>query len=696
MNVKIENLRNIGIMAHIDAGKTTTTERILYYTGKNHKMGEVHDGTATMDWMVQEQERGITITAAATTCRWKKHVVNIIDTPGHVDFTIEVERSLRVLDGAVGIFDAVSGVEPQSETVWFQADKYRVPRVAFVNKMDRVGADFQKTIDEIREKLGKIAVPLQLPIGVENDFKGVVDLLDIKSVYFDERDRGMTVFQEEVSKEHLETILHQRDILLETLCDYDDEFAEKYLNGEEFSADYIKTIARKAVIDGEFVPVFCGSALKNKGIQPLLDAIVDYLPSPIDRGEIPGHSLDKKKEIVRRPCKEDLFSALAFKIATDPFVGILTYIRVYSGVLKVGQNVYNPLKKKRERINKILQMHADKRSELQEACAGEIVAVAGLKHTGTGETLCNEHRPIIYDRLEFPKSVLSIAIAPKTTADEKKLTDSLKQLELEDPSFSYGVDKETGQMLLYGMGELHLDIISDRLEREFHVGVSLGRPQVSYRETVSKNSPEIEIEETFRREQMGKIQFGHCKIRLGPTENQLGVEFISEVPPRELPEKFLKAVEKSIANSALGGIVAGHPIINVKVTLLEAKFDEEHSSETAYAIATSQAFRKACQDAKPRLLEPIMTLEVLTPSEYTGNVITSINTKRGNILNITSKKNKKEVVKAKVPLAKMFGYSTELRSRSQGRATFSLTFDHYDFMEKEAEKKFLESRGIFS
>ncbi len=691
MNLKIENLRNIGIMAHIDAGKTTTTERILYYTGKNHKMGEVHDGTATMDWMIQEQERGITITAAATTCRWKKHTVNIIDTPGHVDFTMEVERSLRVLDGAVGIFDAVAGVEPQSETVWLQADKYSVPRVAFVNKMDRVGADFQGTIDDIRKKLGKVAVPLQLPIGVENNFKGVVDLLEIKSLYFDEKDRGMTVLREDVSKDLLETTLNHRDMIIETLCDYDDEFAERYLSGKDMGPDCIKKLIRKAVIECEFIPVFCGSALKNKGIQLLLDAIVDYLPSPIDRREIQGHSLDRKRMIVRRPDKEDFFSALAFKIATDPFVGVLTYIRIYSGIIKVGQSIYNPLKEKRERINKILQMHADKRRELQEAVAGEIVAVAGLKYTITGETLCSEHRPIIYDLLEFPKSVLSIAIVPKTTVDEKKLMDSLGQLALEDPSFSYKADKETGQMLIYGMGELHLEIISDRLKREFNVGFSLGRPQVSYRESVNRSSFG---KATVRREQMGKMHFGHCEIQLSPTDNQFGVEFVSEVSPKELPEKFLKAVKKSIVSSAQGGITAGYPIINIKVTLLKVEFDEKEASETAYSIAAFQAFRKACQKAGPRLLEPIMKLEILTPSDYTGSIVAGISSKRGRILDVTSKQNKKEVIKAYVPLVEMFGHSTELRSRSQGRATFSLTFDHYDPMEKEAEKNFLESRGI--
>ena len=685
MNRPIEQLRNIGIIAHIDAGKTTVTERILYYTGKKHKMGEVHEGTATMDWMIQEQERGITITAAATTCGWKKHVINIIDTPGHVDFTLEVERSLRVLDGAVGIFDAVSGVEPQSETVWFQADKYRVPRLAFINKMDRVGADFQGTIKEIREKLGKTTMALQLPVGTENNFKGVVDIVDFKMLHFAEDDHGMTIVKKDIPLELKDQALKYRDQLIETLCDYDDNLAEQYLEEQSPDKENLHTVIRKAVIKHDIVPILCGSALKNKGIGPLLDAIVNYLPSPIDRGSVKGHSLkDTSKEIRREPSPDGPFSALAFKIATDPFVGLLTYIRVYSGLLKVGQSVYNPLKDKRERIQKIFQMHADKRTESKQARAGDIVAVCGLKHTVTGETLCSEHKPLAYDLLDFPRSVLSIAIVPKTTADEKKLLDSLKQLSLEDPSFSYGTDRETGQMLIYGMGELHLDIIADRLKREFNVGISLGRPQVSYRESIDQTSLG---EATFRREQMGRMRFGHCKIKIDPTDYQLGVHFVSHLSSKELPDKFLAAVQKSIEHSALGGMMAGYPIINIKVTLQKALYVEEEASEMAYSIAASQAFRDACQKALPKLLEPIMKLEVLTPSHYTGAIVSTLNAKGGRILDIGPKQTK-EIIRAHVPLAKMFGHSTELRSKSQGRATFSLTFDHYSPMEKGAKKSF--------
>ncbi len=687
----IAKIRNIGIMAHIDAGKTTTTERILYYTGKSHKIGEVHDGAATMDWMVQEQERGITITSAATTCAWLGHEINIIDTPGHVDFTIEVERSLRVLDGAIGVFDAVSGVEPQSETVWGQADRYNVPRIAFVNKMDRVGADFHNCIKEIREKLDKRASAVQIPIGVEENFAGMIDLVEMKAIHFKNDDLGASVRLEEISADLIDEAKIARDELLEHLADYDDELAELYLGGEEVEKTLIKKVIRKAVIHHQFIPVYCGSAFKNKGVQPLLDAVVNYLPSPLDRGVIKGVSAkDNTKTDERKPEAAELFSALAFKIATDPFVGSLTYIRIYSGELKVGQTILNSLKNKKERVTKILRMHANKRSEIDSARAGDIVALSGLKFTTTGETLCTEHKPIIYDLMQFPETVISVAIEPKTTADEKKLMTSLEQLKMEDPSFSYNHNPETGQLLILGMGELHLDIIADRLEREFKVGIRVGKPQVSYRESIKT---ETEAEGLFHRETGGKMQFGHVRLSVEPIEEQT-VLFESEVSKKDLPQNFLDAIQKSVLDSAPGGQLAGYPFIKIRVKLLEAKFNEDESVEVAYAIAASQAFRDACKKAGLCLLEPVMDLEVTTPQDYTGDIISDINTKRGKISSMGSKQNK-EVIEAKVPLSEMFGFSTSLRSRSQGRASFAMTFDHYAEIPRELAKTLLEKRGIY-
>jgi elongation factor G len=689
---KLNLIRNIGIMAHIDAGKTTTTERILYYTGKSHKIGEVHDGAATMDYMIQEQERGITITSAATTCEWNKHAINIIDTPGHVDFTIEVERALRVLDGAIGVFDAVSGVEPQSETVWAQADRYKVPRIAFVNKMDRVGANFQNCVEEIRTKLDKIAAAVQLPIGSEENFKGIIDLIEMRALYFSEEDMGSTVLEEDIPAEFEDEAALAREELIEALADYDDELAELYLGGEELSNEKLKEVIRSSVIEHFFVPVFCGSAFKNKGVQPLLDGVLAYLPSPIDRGEIKGHSAkDPSVEDVRKPDTSDLFSGLAFKITCDPFVGSLTYLRIYSGELKIGQSVYNPFKKKKEKISKILQMHADKRKELSSAGAGDIVALSGLKFTRTGETLCLDHRPIIFDLMEFPETVISVAIEPKTTADEKKLLETLKQLEIEDPSFNYRHNTETGQLLIFGMGELHLEIIADRLLREFKVGVRVGKPQVSYRESVNSV---MEAESIFHKEQGGKMQFGHVRLKVEPSDCQNGVEIETELTKRDLPIEIIEGIKRSINDTAPGGALAGYPFINIKVTILETKYNEEESSEVAYVIAASQAFSDACRKAGLDLLEPIMSLEVVTPGDYTGDIIADINSKRGKIINMGVKQNK-EVILAEVPLAEMFGYSTDIRSRSQGRASFTMNYLNHQVIEKGLAKKVLESKGIF-
>lgn len=689
---ELHRVRNIGIMAHIDAGKTTTTERILFYTGKNYKIGEVHEGTATMDWMVQEQERGITITAAATTCEWNKHIINIIDTPGHVDFTIEVERSLRVLDGAVGVFDAVSGVEPQSETVWGQADKYHVPRIAFVNKMDRVGADFLNCITEIREKLGKRAAAIQMPVGSEENFTGLIDLLTLKKYTWAGGDQGEKFTLTELEGSELDEAKLYRDELLEHLADYDDKLAEDYLGGAEISAEAMKKAIREAAIKHGFIPVLCGSAFKNKGVQTLLDAIVDYLPSPLDKGEVKGHDAkDTEKELTRKPDEKELFSALAFKIASDPFVGQITFIRIYSGELTAGTQVYNPLEKKKERINKILQMHANKRTELETASSGDIVAVSGLKFTTTGQTLCAEHKPIIFDLMEFPETVISIAIEPKTSADEEKLQKTLDYLKIEDPSFNYRNNKETGQLLIFGMGELHLDIITDRLEREFKVGVNKGSPQVSYRESVSGSG---KASHTFSRELAGKNQFGQATVHVEPLEGSLDLKVEFKKKDKAVPEEIYEAVKRGIMDSAPGGAMAGYPLIGIKAIVESVEFNEAESSDVAYTIAASMAFKEACTKAGLVLMEPIMGLEVITPSDYAGDVIADVNAKRGRILGIEPKNNK-DVLKAEVPLSEMFGYSTQLRSKTQGRASFTLTFKLYEPLTHNQAKEILQKRGIY-
>lgn len=678
-------------MAHIDAGKTTTTERILYYTGVNYKIGEVHDGTATMDWMIQEQERGITITSAATTCLWKNKKINIIDTPGHVDFTIEVERSLRVLDGAVGVFCAVGGVEPQSETVWLQADRYKVPRIAFVNKMDRIGADFFSVISEIKEKLGKTAAAAQIPIGSEDEFVGVIDVVEMKKYIWKDEELGAKYDIMDLESSEQDDAMAYREELISSVADYDEELAEMYLGGDEIDSLSLKKAIRKAVISDGFIPVFCGSAFKNKGVQPLLDAVIDYLPSPIDVGEIKGHEVkNTDKETSRKPDVSEAFSGLAFKIATDPFVGQLTFFRIYSGELKAGSQIYNPLADKKERIGKILQMHANKREELPLAKAGDIVALTGLKYTTTGQTLCATNKPIIYDLMDFPETVISIAIEPKTGADEDKLSKTLSQLKMEDPSFKYQHNKETGQLLIYGMGELHLEIIVDRLEREFKVGVNVGSPQVAYRESITGDA---KVQKEYKNEVSGKIQYGNVTLKVQPLEEQV-VKFESEFTSREIPKEFFKAVEQGVMDSVPGGAMAGYPFIGLKVTLVDMKYSEDDSNEVAYTIAASQAFREACQKAGLALMEPYMDLEVITPQESAGDVISDLNTRRGKILNMSAKANK-EIVKAEVPLAQMFGYSTDLRSKTQGRASFTMAFKHYEKMEHSLAKEVLEKRGIF-
>tara|TARA_B100001971_G_scaffold214585_1_gene252846 strand:- start:51615 stop:53690 length:2076 start_codon:yes stop_codon:yes gene_type:complete len=687
----LNKIRNIGIMAHIDAGKTTTTERILYYTGKNYKIGEVHEGTATMDWMVQEQERGITITSAATTCLWKDNNINIIDTPGHVDFTIEVERSLRVLDGAVGVFCAVGGVEPQSETVHAQADKYKVPRIAFINKMDRIGADFHNVVTEIKEKLGKNATPAQLPIGAEDEFQGVIDLVEMKKIVWNGEDLGAKYEVLELDDSEREEAEMYREELISSIADFDEELADLYLGGEEVPVPVIKKAIRHAVIKESFVPVFCGTAFKNKGVQPLLDAVIDYLPSPVEIGETKGHDVkNTDKEITRKPDFGEDFSGLAFKIATDPFVGQLTYFRIYSGELKAGSQVLNPHDGKKERIGKILHMHANKREELQSAGAGDIVAITGLKFTTTGQTLCASNKPIIYDLMEFPETVISIAIEPKTTADEDKLAKVLDQLKVEDPSFKYMNNKETGQLLIYGMGELHLEIIVDRLDREFKVGVNVGSPQVSYRESIVGTA---KATQKYEKEINGKMQYGEVTIEVEPIDEQI-VDFEADFKSREIPKDFFTAVEQGVRDSVLGGAMAGYPFIGIKAKLVDMKFDEDNSNELAYTIAASMAFKEACQKAGLVLMEPIMDVEVLAPNESTGDVIADMNTRRGKILSMNPKADK-EILKVEAPLSMMFGYSTDLRSRTQGRASFTMTFKRYERMENSLAKQVLEKRGIF-
>lgn len=672
--VPLEQTRNIGIMAHIDAGKTTTTERILYYTGITYKIGEVDEGTATMDWMVQEQERGITITSAATTCFWRDHRINIIDTPGHVDFTIEVERSLRVLDGAIAVFCSVGGVEPQTETVWRQADKYRVPRIAFVNKMDRLGADFFRVVRMIQDRLGARPVPIQLPIGAEEGFKGVVDLVQMKAVVWSDESLGAQYRIESIPAELADQAREYREKLLEALADSDESIMERYLEGKEIPPEHLRQAIRTAGLELKLVPVLCGAAFRNKGVQLLLDAVVDYLPSPLDVPPVVGKNPFSQNE-EERPAKDDApFCALAFKIMTDPFVGTLTFFRVYSGALFSGSSIYNSSKGKRERIGRLLKMHANKREEIKEVYAGDIAAAVGLRNAATGDTLCEETHPILLESIDFPAPVISIAIEPKSKPDQEKLGLSLQKLTVEDPSFRVRTDEETGQTIISGMGELHLEIIVDRLLREFNVEANVGKPQVAYKETVRRA---VEHEGKFIRQTGGRGQYGHVFVRVEPQGAGAGFEFVDGVKGGAIPREYIPAVERGVREAMESGPLAGYPMVDVKVTLLDGSYHEVDSSEIAFKIAGSLAYKEAVSKANPVLLEPIMAVEVVVPEEFTGEVIGDISSRRGKVLGLDSRP-ATQVIEARVPLAEMFGYATDLRSMTQGRATYTMQFSHYE------------------
>src|SRR5512136_2575610 len=681
----LDKTRNIGIMAHIDAGKTTTTERILYYTGRTHKLGEVHEGAATMDWMAQEQERGITITSAATTASWRDHRINIIDTPGHVDFTVEVERSLRVLDGAVAVFDSVACVEPQSETVWRQADKYKVPRIAFINKMDRVGADFFRGVNMIKDRLKANPVPIQLPVGVEDSYKGVIDLVEMKAVIWDDESLGAKYHEEEIPAGMLEIAQEYREKMVEEIASHDDVLMEKYLGGEELTTVEIKAAIRQATINIQICPVICGSAFKNKGVQNLLDAVIDYLPAPVDVPAIKGVDADTEAEVERKASDSEPFAALAFKIMTDPFVGQLAFFRVYSGVLKSGSYVYNATKGKKERIGRLLQMHANKREEIKEVYAGDIAAAVGLKYTTTGDTLCPEEHPIILESIEFPEPVISIAIEPKTKADQEKLGSSLAKLASEDPSFRVRTDEETGQTIISGMGELHLEIIVDRMMREFKGEANVGKPQVAYRETITRKA---KVEGKFVRQSGGRGQYGHVWLEVEPQEPGKGYEFVDAIKGGVVPREYIPAVDKGILEATDTGVLAGYPVVDVKVTLIDGSYHEVDSSEMAFKIAGSMGFKEGCQKAGPVLLEPIMSVEVVVPEEYMGDVIGDLNSRRGRIMGMENRAGA-QVVTSMVPLAQMFGYATDLRSATQGRATYTMTFDHYEQIPKSVSEEII-------
>jgi elongation factor G len=692
----LDRYRNIGIMAHIDAGKTTTTERILYYTGKSHKIGEVHDGAATMDWMEQEQERGITITSAATTCFWDRHGteyrINIIDTPGHVDFTVEVERSLRVLDGAVTLLDSVAGVEPQTETVWRQADRYGVPRIIFANKMDRVGADFARCLTMIRDRLTKNAYPLQLPVGSGELFTGHIDVLERKQFVFDEATLGKTFSVFDVPAEFKDAVEQARHDAIEAAVGHDEPLLEKYLNGAELSVAEIQQAIRKATIAGDFVPVLCGASFKNKGVQALLDAVIDYLPAPVDIKAIRGHLPHHDETFEERPVSDDApFAALAFKIATDPFVGKLTFFRVYSGTLSAGSYVYNSTKDKRERIGRLLQMHANKREEIDEVRAGDIAAAIGLKDTRTGDTMCDDDHPIILEAMKFPAPVIDVAIEPKTKADQDKLAIALQKLAEEDPTFRVHTDSETGQTIISGMGELHLEIIVDRMQREFKVDANVGRPQVAYRETIRRRVEKVEGK--FIRQSGGKGQYGHVVINMEPAEAGQGYVFEDKIVGGVIPREYIGPVEQGIKEALETGVLAGYPVVDVKVELVYGSYHDVDSSEMAFKIAGSMAFKEAAKRAQPVLLEPMMNVEVVCPDAYMGDILGDLSARRGKIGGMTQR-GEAQVIEASVPLSEMFGYSTKLRSQSQGRAVYSMEFSHYEEVPKtKAEEIISKVKG---
>ncbi|MCK4517269.1 elongation factor G [Candidatus Babeliales bacterium] len=670
---KLKNYRNIGIMAHIDAGKTTVTERILFYTGVSHKIGEVHEGEAVMDWMEQEQERGITITSAATTCFWKDHQINIIDTPGHVDFTIEVERSLRVLDGTVAVFCGVGGVEPQSETVWRQADRYKVPRLAFVNKLDRVGGDFFGVVKEVAEKLNGNPLPMQIPVGEAENFKGIIDVLTKKLATFGEENKGSVVTWSDVPAEFVDKVEEMYEAIVERACDFDDAVAEKYLNGDSVSDEEIKTALRKGVVEQKVTPMFCGSAFKNKGVQLLLDAVIDYLPSPLDVPAIEGINPDTKETETRECDPSGPFAALAFKIMMDPFVGSLSFTRIYSGSLEAGSYVYNVSKGKKERVSRILKIHSNKREELKKASAGDIVGIVGVKEVSTGDTLCDEKHPLLLETIECPEPVIKVAIEPKGKGDYEKMSNALRKLMQEDPSFRFTIDKETGETVISGMGELHLEIIVDRLRREHKVEADVGKPQVAYKETIRK---ELETEGKFIRQSGGHGQYGHVWLRIEPLERGVGFEFENGISGGTIPREFIPGIEKGVKEAMSAGIIAGYPVVDIKTTVYDGSFHDVDSSELAFKIAASMAFKEGMRRAQPVLLEPIMKVEAVTPEEHMGDVMGDLSSRRGRILGMSDRKGV-QVIEAEVPLGEMFGYATSLRSMTKGRASYSMQFEVY-------------------
>ena len=670
----LEQTRNIGIMAHIDAGKTTTTERILYYTGISHKMGEVHEGAATMDWMEQERERGITITAAATTCFWRDHRINIIDTPGHVDFTIEVERSLRVLDGAVAVFDSVQGVEPQSETVWRQADKYSVPRIAFMNKMDRIGADFYASVQTMIDRLGANPVPIQIPIGRESEFRGSIDLVTMKAYVYDDETLGAKYKVDEIPADLLDRAREYRDKMLDAVAEFDEQTMDKYLNGQPLTEEEVRRAIRAGVISMKITPILCGSAFKNKGVQQLLDGVVDFLPSPLDVESVTGIDPNTEKEVKRRPSDSEPFAALAFKIMTDPFAGQLTFLRVYSGTLKTGTSVANVTKGTRDRVGRLLKMHANKREDIDVAYAGDIVAAVGLKGATTGDTLADEKQPVLLEVMKFPEPVIAMAIEPKTKQDQEKMGFALQKLAQEDPSFRVKTDEETAQTIIAGMGELHLEIIVDRMLREFKVEANVGKPEVAFRETIRKKA---EAEAKYIKQTGGRGQYGHVVLTVEPTESGKGLEFINKTVGGSIPREFVPAIEKGVKERLDSGVIAGYPLRDVRVTVIDGSFHDVDSNEMAFKIAGSMAFIDACKKADPVLLEPIMKVEVVVPQDFMGDVIGNLNGRRGKVQGMKSRATA-QIIDASVPLSEMFGYATDLRSRTQGRATYSMEFDRYE------------------